>query len=220
MMRESAVSETKTRERASDALFLSGSLALDLVNTEMVVRGKKQDVLASPEALSHWWQEALAHYPERERVEEEASAIAWTSELLEAVKRVRQTLRTVCAHLVEEQAVTAEDVEMLNQFLSLGYPSLQQTAQGTVSAVYRAHDPQKGSILLPLALSAVRLVTEGERQRLHKCKNDRCILFFYDTTKSGTRQWCSLGCLNRYRSIHHYQQIKEQALQKQKEEAR
>ena len=105
-MRERAVSETKTRERASDALFLSSSLALDLVNTEMVVRGKKRDVLASPEALSHWWQEALAHYPERERVEEEASAIAWTSELLEAVKRVRQTLRTVCTHLVEEQAVT------------------------------------------------------------------------------------------------------------------
>jgi predicted RNA-binding Zn ribbon-like protein len=129
---------------------------------------------------------------------------------LEAVKRVRQTLRTVCTHLVEEQVVTIEDVEMLNQVLSLGYPSLQQTAQGTVIAVYRAHDQKKGSILLPFALSAFRLLTDGERQRLHKCKNERCILFFYDTTKSGTRQWCSLGCLNRSRSIHHYKQIKEQ----------
>ena len=104
MTKQRAVSETKTRGRASDALFLSGSLALDLANTEMVVRGKKRDVLSSPEALSYWWQEALVHHPERERVEEEESAINWTSELLEAVKRVRQTLRTVCIHLVEEQA--------------------------------------------------------------------------------------------------------------------
>jgi predicted RNA-binding Zn ribbon-like protein len=214
------VSETKTRGRASDALFLSGSLALDLANTEMVVRGKKRDVLSSPEALSHWWQEALVHHLERERVEEEESAINWTSELLEAVKRVRQTLRRLCTHLVEEQVVTAEDLEALNQVLSLGYQSLQQTAQGAIIAVYRAHDQQKGSIVLPIALSAFRLLTDGERQRLHKCKNERCILFFYDTTKSGTRQWCSLRCLNRSRSIHHYKQIKEQTLQKQKEQAR
>jgi hypothetical protein len=34
MAKQRAVSETKTRGRASDALFLSGSLALDLANTE------------------------------------------------------------------------------------------------------------------------------------------------------------------------------------------
>jgi Conserved protein containing a Zn-ribbon-like motif, possibly RNA-binding len=174
----------------------------------------ERDVLLSPDALSHWWQEVLAHHPERERVEEEASAISWTPELLAEVKRLRQALRTLCTHLVEEQAATPEDLEVLNQVLFLGYQSVQQTAQGAIIAVYRVHDQQKGRVLLPIALSAFRLLTEGERQRLHKCKNERCILFFYDTTKSGTRQWCSLGCLNRSRSIHHYQQIKEQIPQK------
>ncbi len=220
MTKERTMSETKARGTASDALFLSGSLALDLVNTEMVVRGKKRDVLSSPDELSHWWQEALAHHPERERVGGEALAINWTPELLEAVKRVRLELRTLCTHLVEEQVATTEDLEVLNQILSLGYQSLQQTAQGAIIAVYRVHDQQKGRILLPIALSAFRLLTEAERQRLHKCKNERCILFFYDTTKSGTRQWCSLGCMNRSRSIHHYKQIKEQTPQKQKEQAR
>jgi hypothetical protein len=47
LTKQRAVSETKTSGRASDALFLSGSLALDLANTEMVVRGKKRDVLSS-----------------------------------------------------------------------------------------------------------------------------------------------------------------------------
>jgi predicted RNA-binding Zn ribbon-like protein len=220
MTKERTVSETKARGTESSALFLSGSLALDLVNTEMVVRGKKWDVLSSPDELSHWWQEALAHHLERERVEGEALAINCTPELLDAVKRVRQKLRTLCTHLIEEQVATTEDLEVLNQILSLGYRSLQQTAQGAIIAVYRVHDQQKGRILLPIALSAFRLLTEAERQRLHKCKNERCILFFYDTTKSGTRQWCSLGCLNRSRSIYHYKQIKEQTLQKEKEQAR
>ena len=120
MTRERAVSETQTRGRTSEALFLSGSLALDLVNTEMVVRGKKRDVLSSPDALSHWWQEALAHHSERVRVEGEEQPVSWTPELLEEVKRVRQALRTLCTHLIEEQVATAEDLEALNQILSLG----------------------------------------------------------------------------------------------------
>ena len=218
MTRKKAVNETQTRGRAGDDLFLSGSLALDLVNTEMVVRGKKRDVLSSPDALSHWWQEALAHHPGRVCVEGEEQAVSWTPELLEEVKRVRQALRTLCTHLVEEQVATAENLETLNQILSLGYQSLQRTTQGTIIVVYRAHDQQKGKILLPIVLSAFRLLTEEERPRLHKCKNERCILFFYDTTKSGTRQWCSVGCLNRARSIHHYQQVKKQTPQKEKKQ--
>jgi predicted RNA-binding Zn ribbon-like protein len=196
---------------AGDALFLSGSLALDLVNTEMIVRRKKRDLLSSPDALAQWWQAALAHHPEHAHVESEELAIDWTPELLEEVKGLRQVLRTLSTRLIEEQVTTTEDLEALNQVLSLGHQSVQQTAQGLLSTVYRVYDPQKGGgILLPIALSALRLLTEAERQRLHKCKNDRCILFFYDTTKSGTRQWCSLECMNRSRSIHHYQQHKEQ----------
>ncbi|HEX4716242.1 MAG TPA: ABATE domain-containing protein, partial [Ktedonobacteraceae bacterium] len=72
---------------------------------------------------------------ERERVEGEALAINCTPELLEAVKEVRQALRTLCTHLVEEQAATAEDLEALNRVLSLGYQSLQQTAPGAIIAV-------------------------------------------------------------------------------------
>lgn len=194
---------------ARDALFLSGSLALDLVNTEMIVRRKKQDILSSPDDLAQWWQAALAHHPEHEHITGDGTPIAWTFDLLEEVKRFRQSLRSLCADLVAEQTTTPPDLTMLNQMLALGYQSAQATPQGEIIAVYRVYNQQKGSILLSLALSALRLFTETERQRLHKCKNDRCILFFYDTSKGGTRQWCSLGCLNRSRSIHQYQQRKK-----------
>jgi predicted RNA-binding Zn ribbon-like protein len=194
---------------AGEALFLSGSLVLDLVNTEMIVRRKKQDLLSSPDDLAQWWQAALAHHPEHEEIAGDGTPFAWTVDLLEEVKRFRQSLRSLCSGLVEEQSTTQPDLTMLNQMLALGYQSAQATPQGEIIADYRVYDQQKGRVLLPLALSALRLLTEEERQRLHKCKNDRCILFFYDTSKGGTRQWCSLGCLNRSRSIRHYQQRKK-----------
>jgi predicted RNA-binding Zn ribbon-like protein len=215
MAKEKGANAQRTRVSANEALFLSGSLALDLVNTEMIVRGKKHDILSSPEALSRWWREAIAHRTEYKHIAVEEPATNWTSELLDEVKKVRQMLRALCTQLVEEQVVASENLEKLNFLLSLGYQSLQQTEQGTIILIHQAHNPQKENLLLFIALSASQLLANGERQRLHKCKNERCILFFYDTTKSGTRQWCSLECLNRQRSLKHYQQIKEQALQQQ-----
>jgi len=196
---------------ANEALFLSGSLALDLVNTEMIVRGKKRDVLSSPEALARWWEEARKQHPDSAEVKGVGEPIAWNSELLDAVKMLRMTLRTLSTHLVEQHAVEEGDLELLNGVLALGYPSLERTAQGNVRLVTRLGDEQKGQVLLPIALSAVRLFTQFDWQRLHRCKNDRCILFFYDTTKSGTRHWCCPGCMNRFRSIQHYKVTKKPA---------
>jgi len=196
---------------ADEALFLSGALALDLVNTEMIVRGKKRDVLSSPDALARWWEKARTQHPENAEVKGVGEPIAWNSELLDAVKMLRVTVRTLCTHVVEQHAVEVGDLEGLNSVLALGYPSLERTAQGNVRLVTRLGDEQKGQVLLPIALSALHLFTEYDWQRLHRCKNDRCILFFYDSTKSGTRHWCSLGCMNRFRSIQHYKVTKKQA---------
>ncbi|GAC1635145.1 MAG: hypothetical protein NVS4B11_37270 [Ktedonobacteraceae bacterium] len=122
---------------------------------------------------------------------------------------LRMALRTLSKHVVEWQTVEGKDLEPINDILALGYSSLERTEQGNVKSVIHLRDPEKGSVLFPIAISALQLFTESDWQRLHKCKNDRCTLFFYDTTKSGTRHWCSLGCMNRSRSIQHYQATKK-----------
>lgn len=196
---------------ASEALFLSGSLALDLVNTEMVIRGKKQDLLASPDALAAWWKEARRQNSESQSVLEE-EPIEWNAELLTAVKALRASLRNLASKVVQNQTVDEETLEPLNAVLALGYPSLQKTEQGTIRQVMRLRDTKIAPVVLPIALSALHLFTEADWQRIHKCKNDRCILYFYDATKSGTRLWCSLGCMNRSRSIRHYRETKKTLL--------
>ncbi len=197
---------------AMDYLFLSGVLALDLVNTEVIVRGKRYDLLATPEDVAVWWQQARAHHPEAEQVRANTETVIWSAQLLERIKRVRAAIRTVCTNLVERQSVDVEALTTLNTILAMGYPALQTTSGQEMSAVYRPRDDDQGAVLLPLALSALHLLTRADRHRLHHCNNERCILFFYDTTKSATRQWCSLACMNRARSLQQYRLIKEEQI--------
>jgi predicted RNA-binding Zn ribbon-like protein len=188
--------------------FLSGVLALDLVNTEVIVRGKRHDLLCSPEDIANWWQEALTHYPESEKVSQETQTIVWDPPLLERIELIRAAIRTLCKNLVEHQPLDQEAITVLNATLSMGYPALDVVKEKELIPTYRTREADQGGILLPIALSAYHLLTQADKHRLHKCKNDRCILFFYDTTKSATRQWCSLECMNRARSLQHYQRIK------------
>jgi predicted RNA-binding Zn ribbon-like protein len=201
--------QTDTRP-AMDYLFLSGVLALDFVNTEVVVRGKRYDLFATPEDVAHWWQQALTHHPDGEKVKADTSAIVWSAQLLERIKRVRAAIRTLCTNLVEQQPVDGEALMTLNTILAMGYPALGAATGQEMIPIYRTREDDQGAVLLPIALSALHLFTQAENHRLHKCRNERCILFFYDTTKSATRQWCSLECMNRARSLQHYRHVKEE----------
>jgi predicted RNA-binding Zn ribbon-like protein len=203
--------QTATRP-AMDYLFLSGVLALDLVNTEVVVRGKRYDLFPTPEDVAVWWQQARKHHPEAEQVGANTDTVIWSAQLLERIKRVRAAIRTLCTNLVEEQPFDTEALTTLNTILAMGYPVLEAASGRDMIAVYRSRDDEQGAVLLSLALSALHLFTQAERHRLHQCKNERCILFFYDTTKSATRQWCSLECMNRARSLQHYRHIKEERI--------
>ena len=193
-----------------DYLFLSGVLALDLVNTEVVVRGKRYDLFATPEDVADWWQQALTHHPDEGKVKAETPAIVWSAQLLERIKWVRTAIRTLCTNLVEPQLLDGEALTTLNTILAMGYPALAVASGQEMVAVYRTRQDDQAAVLLPLALSALHVFTQAEKQRLHTCKNERCICFFYDTTKSATRQWCSLACMNRARSLQQYRHVKEE----------
>lgn len=201
--------QAETRS-AMDYLFLSGVLALDLVNTEVIVRGKRHDVFATPEDVADWWRQALTHHPDAEQVKANTDAIVWNAQLLERIKRVRSAIRMLCTNLVEQQPVDGEALKALNAILATGYLSLEAASGQEMLPMYRTREDEQSAILLPIALSALHLFTQPETHRLHRCKNERCILFFYDTTKSATRQWCSLECMNRARSLQHYRRVKEE----------
>ena len=201
---------------AHEALALRGALALELINTETLDRGKQRDTLSSPEALARWWEDICAHYPDQCGIAGAETPIIWTSDLLETIKTLRLALRTLVTHVVEQQVIENDELQPINAILALGYAALERTEQGAVKAAIHLRDPEQGRVLAPIALSALGFFTEADWRRLHQCRHDRCIVFFYDTTKSGTRRWCSPGCMNRARSIQHYQMTRKAAVRESK----
>src|SRR5260370_36144719 len=88
---------------AMDYLFLSGFLALDLVNTEVVVRGKRYDLFATPEDVAEWWQQALTKHPDEGKVTADTGDIAWSAQPLERIRWARASIRKFCTNIVERQ---------------------------------------------------------------------------------------------------------------------
>jgi predicted RNA-binding Zn ribbon-like protein len=213
-MRSMHTNESRAAHDLSDSgeetfLFIGDVLALDLVNTEVVVRGKGRDLLTTPEDVGQWWRAAQRSYPDMDVVQA-SGAIRFDLAALLALKQLRAALRGIFGALADGTRPTSAEIDVVNSVLHTGAHALMLSSSGAVQTVYQAQ-PGAASMLFAIALSAVRLVRDGERQRLHRCSNDRCVLLFYDTTKSATRRWCSLGCMDRARSAKRYRAAKQRS---------
>jgi predicted RNA-binding Zn ribbon-like protein len=84
------------------------------------------------------------------------------------------------------------------------------STSGAVRPVYHVQ-PGAASTCFTIALSALHLVRDGDLQRLHRCRDDCCVLLLYDTTRSATRRCCSLGGMDRARSAKRYLAAKQRS---------
>ena len=72
----------------------------------------------------------------------------------------------------------------------------------------RADDPARG----PAVRAAHDLLDLlGDRpDRLRQCEHERCALWFLDTSRNGTRRWCSMAsCGNRAKAARHYRRARQ-----------
>jgi predicted RNA-binding Zn ribbon-like protein len=107
------------------------------------------------------------------------------------------------------EAPTAEALAPLNAILRLGYQVLRPGHAPGATAHYELWERSPQAALLPVVLSALRLLTREDPARLRRCATPRCVALFYDTSKSGTRRWCGEDCMNRARSAQRSAQGKQ-----------
>src|SRR5262245_48668151 len=112
--------------------FVGGMLALDLVNTEVVVRGKPYDLLATPEDLADWWADVL-----RIRGDVGYSGMPLLDDaLLEMVKRLRGALRRIFTAVIEGETPQEADLRILNRLLESGFLAVRPDDSGNLAAAY------------------------------------------------------------------------------------
>jgi predicted RNA-binding Zn ribbon-like protein len=178
--------------------LLGGELCLDFANTvEPRLGSHRSDYLASYADLVRWARHAGSLSEEEARrllleAEDKPSeaAAAW-----EQAVALRETVYRVFSAVAEEEQPEASDLDALTaaHLEALAHYSVVPTARGFGWA--RAEGSKLKGPLWSVALSATRLLTTGELERVKECPTGEggCGWLFYDASKNKSRRWCSMA---------------------------
>lgn len=162
-------------------LFLGERLAVDLLNTVLVLDGEVKDLLLEPSSAGAW-AEAAGVLPH--------GAVPAHARGLRAFREaLRRGLVAWAATGVPSRAFVA----VLNCRLARD-PSVDELKllARTVSVRRRGTAAAFDHLYGAVAHSAADLLLHGDPNRLRKCANPACRLMFYDVSKAGRRRWCSM----------------------------
>jgi predicted RNA-binding Zn ribbon-like protein len=179
-------------------LFVGNQLALDFVNTRPALNDEPVELLHGFRALLRWFQAAeLLDARQAAKIEARWGQSDRARQTVEAARDLREKLRKEILAWERGAAVRRSTIEELNR-LMVQHPMrtrLRMTRAGLSKELW--FDPQQPEDLFaPLAQSAATLFAETASDRVRKC--EQCVLHFHDTSKKGTRRWCSMRlCGNR-----------------------
>ena len=178
--------------------FVGNNLALDFLNTRPVQNGEAVELLPDFDALLRWFQAAgLLTAPEAARVRQRWGKSERGRRTLEAAKELREGLRKQVLAWETGHVVRPSTIKELNRLMA-DHPmrTRLKAARDVLSRETWFAVDQSEDLLSPLAHSAATLFAEAHRDRVRKC--EQCVLHFNDTSKKGTRRWCSMQlCGNR-----------------------
>jgi len=163
-------------------------VSLDLLNTRWMHEGAVRDLLTDTEGLAVWLAANGLDFPAEDAV-------------LRHIHQARDALKEAVDGSPEEGAARLDAV------LAHGRVRLRLTTQGPGETA-EFGDPSWGPAWLAARNYLELLGTAPDRIR--HCAHDACILHFFDTSRNGTRRWCSMAaCGNRAKASRHYARTKE-----------
>lgn len=177
--------------------FIGGRLALDFVNIFSL-----RDEL-SWDQLIEFLQSARIVTAERggELLALNRSDPQAAESLLRKGQRLAAALRLAFNAVLHKQKVLREWIEPVNEILRIteGHDELVAT-ENVWEIQFVASESGLEWLLAAVARSAAEIIAEGPGARLRLCANPKCGLFFYDTSRTHRRRWCSMTvCGNRHK---------------------
>lgn len=157
-------------------------LLVEFVNTWDIEEGS--DAIDSPKRLIAWVEERTGEYLPGLDEDGHARALA-----------LRESLRALLRANNGAEA-GAEELEPLRAAVERSRYRTALTDEGQLSIEPARSDLSGFEARLLLALERVQ--SHGAWPRLKACTDERCQWAFYDTTRNGSRTWCSMDvCGNR-----------------------
>lgn len=192
-------------------LFLGNHLALDFLNTRLVAAEGPKELLPDVDALVRWLVASGVLASQKGKAlarkwRDTPRAVVFLQELL----KFRERLRAVVVRQEGGHSVSDAFVSEINSLLKQhpGVLVLQRKGQKlNREVVLEPEEPD--DIWAPIAIAVGELLSDVPRARLRKC--EACIVHFLDTSKKGSRRWCSMNICGNKIKVAAYQQRKRAA---------
>jgi predicted RNA-binding Zn ribbon-like protein len=198
----------ETNEWIDGFLFVANRPILDFLNTKPVLAGGPTELLPDVRALERWliasgmvtsaktraivrsWRHSTGATAFLERL------IAFRERLREAVVRIENGLSPTDAFLAEVNSLLLQHPRHISLHKRDG-----MVIRNTL------FEPRKPADLwAPIIGATADLLAETEVSRIRKCES--CVVHFFDTSKKGSRRWCSMNICGNKLKVAAYQRRK------------
>ena len=191
------VERTQETDWKDGFLFLGNELALDFLNTRPVLNGDATELLPDFAALVRWFRAAgvLTEHKSNALAKKWAESPAG-KRTVEEMRQWRERLRKQVIAWEDGASVHPSMVKEVNRLMAEHPMRFRLSSQKspTTELWFDPHRPE--DLFAPLAHSVAMLFADADRNRVRQC--GQCVLHFHDTSKKGTRRWCSMRlCGNR-----------------------
>lgn len=188
--------------------FVANRPVLDFLNTKPVLAYGPTELLTDAHALERWLiASGIVTSPKIKALLRSWRGTPETAAFLRELIAFRERLRKEVLRL-ESGALPSDSFLAEVNLLLLQYP-LQTSLNRRDRKIERKplFEPRKPSdFWAPIVDGTADLLSETQTSRLRKCES--CVVHFFDTSKKGSRRWCSMNICGNKVKVAAYQHRK------------
>jgi predicted RNA-binding Zn ribbon-like protein len=189
-------------------LFVANRLILDFLNTKPVLAQGPAELLPDVQALERWLiASEIVHSPRAKSLLRSWRNSPEAASFLKDLVAFRERLRDAVLRLEAGSSPCDDFVQEVNRGL-LKHPltTTLRKREGRIAREPHFELKHPSDLWAPIFDGAADLASEPEIQRIRQC--EACVLHFFDTSKKGSRRWCSMTICGNKLKVAAYQRRK------------
>lgn len=192
----------KTMIKEKKFPLISGHLSLDLVNTELISRGKRHDLLNSAEDVILWLQTMRENNLD---INDDLICRAKNNNehIIDSIREFRFVLRKNFESIADGDPVSVAFINALEENIS----NAPFTYKFILNKLIRSPIGKvENGIISLISYDVLHLLEMNKLKFLKRCANPECVLLFLD--ESGRRKWCSMRICGNRKKVARFQNRK------------
>jgi predicted RNA-binding Zn ribbon-like protein len=189
-------------------LFVANRPILDLLNTKPVLPDGPTELLPDVRALERWLiaSGTVSSVIDKAAVRgwrNSAEANSFLKQLIAFRERLRDAVLRIESGMLPNDAFLSEVNSLLLQYPR--HTSLRKR-DGNVTREMLVEFRKPADLWAPIVDATANLLVEADLSRIRKCES--CVVHFFDTSKKGSRRWCSMNICGNKLKVASYQRRK------------